>query len=152
MFEFMDNKDYNMGLARNKISRRCVDRKKGKYVEKVRRPIDQKCTADVITCVAAGIIDFVDNDNQLFCVNDIWKSDYMSEYVIRYFRKPDPKTKAKNEYDKFFSQPINMFEYAGIIKYMGLSKDSPNELQHCCNSIHGADTVCENSWRLTVNS
>lgn len=119
MFEFMDNKDYNMGLARNKISRRCVDRKKGKYVEKVRRPIDQKCTADVITCVAAGIIDFVDNDNQLFCVNDIWKSDYMSEYVIRYFRKPDPKTKAKNEYDKFFSQPINMFEYAGIIKYMG---------------------------------
>lgn len=122
MFEFMNNKDYNMGLNKNKVSRYCMDRKKHKYVEKVRRPIDQKCTADVITCVAAGIIDYIDDETSKFCVNDIWKSDYMSEYVQRYFGKPDPKTRAKNEYDKFFSQPINMLEYAGIIKYVGRIK------------------------------
>lgn len=118
----MNNKDYNMGLKKNKVSRCCVNRKKHKYVEKIRRPIDQKCTADVITCVAAGIVDYVDDENPVFCVNDIWKSDYMSEYVQRYFGKPDPKTRAKHEYDKFFSQPINMLEYAGIIKYVGRIK------------------------------
>jgi len=124
---FFENKNYNMGLEKNRETKFWVDKKKGKYVIRTKCPIDQKCTADVIMCVAAGIIEYTKGEqSKVFCKNDIWKSDFMSCYVQRFFTKPDPKTEARSEYDKFFSQPINLLEYAGVLKCVGHKKGCGN--------------------------
>lgn len=52
-------------------------------------------------------------------INDIWQSEYASKNVVSIFSKPDTDSaSAKNEYDKFFSQPINLFAYSGILKFV----------------------------------
>lgn len=50
-----------------------------------------------------------------FTINDIRYFDYSNQLVKEVFNKPDVQ-KAENEYDKFFSQPIKMFAYAGILE------------------------------------
>ncbi|WP_434323780.1 hypothetical protein [Mycoplasma capricolum] len=78
------------------------------------RWIDQKCTFDVLTLVADCIVEYCKNNNQ-FTIHDIWYSDYAVNNVIEIFSKPDPKIKSKNEYDKYFSQPIKLLEYSKIL-------------------------------------
>lgn len=78
------------------------------------RFIDQKCTPDVLSVVAEAILNF---ELPIFTIKDIWDSDFSSKEIEEYFQKPSTGNDAsKNEYDKFFSQPINLFEYAGIVK------------------------------------
>lgn len=81
------------------------------------RWIDQKCTPDVITIIADCIINFSDNSsNQFFSSVDVWHDSYTTENVENIFKKPNPDAvKARNEYDKFFQQPMEMMAYAGVL-------------------------------------
>ena len=82
------------------------------------RWIDQKCTADVLTIVSDCITVHVDKfPLQEFTTKDIWHSDYTIENVQAIFKKPQVTSeKARNEYDKFFQQPMELLSYAGILK------------------------------------
>lgn len=81
------------------------------------RWIDQKCTADVITVVADCILNFgLENEDVYFTTPEIWHYRYTAENVEAIFRKPGVEhTAAKNEYDKFFQQPMELLAYAGVL-------------------------------------
>lgn len=81
------------------------------------RWIDQKCTADVVTIVADCIVNFITtNGNDFFSSIDIWHDKYTTDNVEDIFKKPNPdEQKARNEYDKFFQQPMEMLAYAGVL-------------------------------------
>ena len=80
------------------------------------RWIDQKCTMDVVCLVADCIVEYVKLfPDKEFTVNDIWFSDYAAQNVQDIFSKPNPATKARCEYDKYFGQPIKMMAAAGIL-------------------------------------
>ena len=81
------------------------------------RWIDQKCTPDVIWSISDFVLDYVDTVNECFTVKDIWQSEYAKQTIAETYSKPgtDERT-AENEYDKVFSQPLNMLCYAGIPK------------------------------------
>lgn len=83
------------------------------------RWIDQKCTPDVLSTVSDCILEYVSNnpDIETFNASDIWHSRYAEEYVEAVYKKPKPdEKKAQNEYDKFFSQPLEMLAYSHILK------------------------------------
>ena len=80
------------------------------------RWIDQKCTMDVVCLVADCIVEYVKLfPDKEFTVNDIWFSDYATKNVQDIFSKPNPATKARCEYDKYFGQPIKMMAAAGVL-------------------------------------
>lgn len=81
------------------------------------RWIDQKCTPDVVWSISDFVLYYVDNVSATFSVKDIWQSDYAKQTIAETYSKPGTdEKKAENEYDKVFSQPLNMFCYAGVIK------------------------------------
>lgn len=86
-------------------------------VYKNARWIDQKCTFDVVCMIADCILQFVGEDREkYFSVSDIWKNQYAIDNVVEIFSKPSPDDqKAKNEYDKYFGQPIKLLAYSGIL-------------------------------------
>jgi len=77
--------------------------------------MDQKVTPDVVSGVAECILEYLSENEEPFTMNDIRYFDYSNQLVKEVFNKPDVQ-KAENEYDKFFSQPIKMFAYAGILE------------------------------------
>jgi hypothetical protein len=77
--------------------------------------MDQKVTPDVVSGVAECILEYLKTNEEPFTINDIRYHDYSNQLVKEVFNKPDVQ-KAENEYDKFFSQPIKMFAYAGILE------------------------------------
>lgn len=77
--------------------------------------MDQKVTPDVVSGVAECILECLKENEEPFTINDIRYFDYSNQLVKEVFNKPDVQ-KAENEYDKFFSQPIKMFAYAGILE------------------------------------
>lgn len=82
------------------------------------RWIDQKCTPDVLCIIADCILEFVNSNSEqeYFSSLDIWHSEYTRQNVESIFKKPNPdEQKARNEYDKFFQQPMEMFANAGIL-------------------------------------
>jgi len=82
------------------------------------RWIDQKCTPDVVTIIADCILEFLSykDVNTVFTSMDIWHNDFTVQNVLDIFKKPSPiEESARNEYDKFFQQPMEMFSYAGIL-------------------------------------
>lgn len=79
------------------------------------RWIDQKCTMDVLSVVADCILEAVTDDKSEFVVADIWKNRYTIDNVQAIFNKPNPESKATNEYDKWFGQPIKLLGYSGIL-------------------------------------
>ena len=82
------------------------------------RWLDQKCTPDVIQIIASAIIEYCElkNTNQ-FSIKDIWTSKYAQDEIVEIFKKPNTNNNlSKNEYDKFFSQPIKLFANAGILQ------------------------------------
>ena len=81
------------------------------------RWIDQKCAADVVTIVADCILNFAEaHPGSEFTSIDIWHHDYTVCNVESIFKKPNPdEIKARNEYDKFFQQPMEMLSYAGVL-------------------------------------
>lgn len=85
------------------------------------RFFDQKCTPDILCAVSECITVFSEeNNSKKFSVKDIWSSSLANEIMTKQFQKPDVKnTKAQNEYDKIFSQPIKLLEYANVISASG---------------------------------
>lgn len=81
------------------------------------RWIDQKCAADVVTVIADCIYNYeLDNPDSTFTTPDIWHYDYAVENVEIIFKKPGVEsTAAKNEYDKFFQQPMEMLANAQVL-------------------------------------
>jgi hypothetical protein len=77
------------------------------------RFFDQKVQPDVLSAVCECILNCIDKKNS-FSVNDIRYCEYSSELVTEIFNKPEIR-KADNEYDKFFSQPLKMLAYCGLI-------------------------------------
>lgn len=87
------------------------------------RWIDQKCTPDVLWSISDFITNYVDTIKEEFTVRDIWNSEYAKETIDATFSKPNTdEKKAENEYDKFFSQPLNMLCYAHIITDISQTK------------------------------
>jgi len=86
-------------------------------VSKNARFMDQKVTPDVLCIIADCIINYIDNKaNKEFTSSDIWKYDYSNENIMDIFGKTDVNNpKAKNEYDKFFQQPLKALSYAKIL-------------------------------------
>lgn len=82
------------------------------------RWIDQKCAPDVLTIVADCISNYVEvHKNELFSSLDIWHSNYAQENVKNVFKKSNLENEmARNEYDKFFQQPMELFANAKILK------------------------------------
>lgn len=98
--DFLNSKDYDIRKTNNA------------------RWIDQKCTPDVVTVIADCILEYTSDDKNkdIFSSMDIWHNNYTVVNVEDIFKKPSPKSKAaKNEYDKFFQQPMEMLSYAGIL-------------------------------------
>ena len=82
------------------------------------RWIDQKCAADVLTVIADCIYNYhlVSKSSLEFRTVDIWHSDYAKNNIVEIFKKPDVDSLyAKNEYDKFFQQPMELFAAAKIL-------------------------------------
>lgn len=82
------------------------------------RWIDQKCAADVVTVVADCILNFyLEDDDGIFTTPDIWHYKYAVDNVEAIFKKPGVESHAaKNEYDKFFQQPMEMLANAMVLK------------------------------------
>lgn len=82
------------------------------------RWIDQKCAPDVVTVVADCICNYVyQNGYVSFSSSNIWYSDYSIENVQAIFKKPDVENEtARNEYDKFFQQPMELLANANVLK------------------------------------
>lgn len=82
------------------------------------RWIDQKCAADVVSVVADCILNYgLEHNDEFFTTPDIWHWEYTVENVEAIFRKPGVEhIEAKNEYDKFFQQPMEMLAYSGVLK------------------------------------
>jgi hypothetical protein len=81
------------------------------------RWIDQKCAPDVVTIVSDCILQYANaNPDTYFTSMDIWYAEYTVENVADIFKKPKPdEAMARNEYDKFFQQPMEMLVYAGVL-------------------------------------
>lgn len=85
-------------------------------ISKDARWIDQKCTMDVLSLVSDCIVEYTrENPKKEFTTKDIWYYDYTVENVQMIFKKPDPSKKAKNEYDKWFGQPMKLLGYSKIL-------------------------------------
>jgi len=86
-------------------------------ISKNGRWIDQKCTPDVVNIVSDCIIEYVGSDlSKEFTIKDIWSSNYTKNNIYMLFNKPSTDSEmSKNEYDKFFSQPIKMLANAGLL-------------------------------------
>ena len=81
------------------------------------RWIDQKCTPDVLCIVADCIFEYCQaKENIEFSSRDIWFSQYSIDNVHSMFKKVDVKANSvKNEYDKFFQQPMKLLAYSGVL-------------------------------------
>lgn len=79
------------------------------------RYVDQKCTPDIV-CFLADCILNIAASHPTFTANDIWQSQYFKHNCRVVFNKPYADDKrAKNEYNKWFSQPLKLFHTAGIL-------------------------------------
>ena len=79
------------------------------------RYVDQKCTPDIV-CFLADCILNISASHPTFTANDIWQSQYFKHNCRIVFNKPyADDERAKNEYNKWFSQPLKLFHTAGII-------------------------------------
>lgn len=96
---FLNQNNYDIGKSQN-----------GRW-------IDQKCTPDVVSIVADCICAFnSENNNFLFTSMDIWHSEYTRKNILSIFKKPGVNDEsARNEYDKFFQQPMEMLANAGVL-------------------------------------
>ena len=71
---------------------------------------------DVLSVVADCIIEFLANDiTKEFTTRDIWYSEYTIENVQSIFNKPNPVKEAKNEYDKWFGQPLKLLGNSKVL-------------------------------------
>lgn len=79
------------------------------------RYVDQKCTPDVV-CFLADCILNTAATHPTFTANDIWQSQYFKHNCRVVFNKPyADDQRARNEYNKWFSQPLKLFATAGLL-------------------------------------
>lgn len=79
------------------------------------RYVDQKCTPDIV-CFLADCILNIAASHPTFTANDIWQSQYFKHNCRVVYNKPyADDERAKNEYNKWFSQPLKLFHTAGIL-------------------------------------
>ena len=98
IIEFLNSNNYDVRISKNA------------------RWIDQKCTMDVLSVVSDCIMEFVkDNPTKEFTTKDIWYYEYTVKNVQMIFKKPDPSVEAKNEYDKWFGQPMKLLGYSKVL-------------------------------------
>lgn len=98
IIQFLDSNNYDVRISKNA------------------RWIDQKCTMDVLSVVSDCIMEYIkDNPKKEFTTKEIWYYDYTINNVQMIFKKPNPLKKAKNEYDKWFGQPIKLLGYSKIL-------------------------------------
>ena len=97
--EFCNQYDYDLRLSGN-----------GRW-------IDQKCASDVVTVIADCIYNYgLEHKGEFFSSMDIWHYQYAIDNIEAIFKKPGVESKsAKNEYDKFFQQPMEMLANAGVL-------------------------------------
>ncbi|MGL5723624.1 hypothetical protein [Cetobacterium sp.] len=82
------------------------------------RFMDQKVTPDVLCIVADCICEYLNNHEFEieFTSTNIREQEYSNHNVKNIFNKPGIDNSAtKNEYDKFFQQPLKMLAYANIL-------------------------------------
>ncbi len=81
------------------------------------RWIDQKCAPDVLCIVSDCIENYVSRTGaEFFSSVDIWRDEYAMLNVRRIFSKPElDLTTSRNEYDKFFQQPMESLAAAKIL-------------------------------------
>ncbi len=83
------------------------------------RFMDQKVTPDVLCMISDCVINFINesgDDNTVFSSTDIWSYDYSNDNIKEVFGKTDVTNEnARNEYDKFFQQPLKALAYAKIL-------------------------------------
>ncbi len=81
------------------------------------RFIDQKVTPDILAIISDCVIEFLEQIRQTeFTSKDIWNFEYSNENIKEIFNKPDVfDSKAQNEYDKIFQQPLKALAYAQIL-------------------------------------
>lgn len=103
VLDFLNSKNYDVRISGNA------------------RWMDQKCTADVILIIADCILQHTGyNTETEFTVSNIWQDQYTKDNVEAIFLKPNlDSDMANNEYDKYFSQPINLLEYSGVLLDIG---------------------------------
>lgn len=77
------------------------------------RFFDQKVQPDVLSAVCECVLN-CSKIGESFTVNDIRYCDYSNLLVTEIFNKPEI-SKAANEYDKFFAQPLKMLAYSGVL-------------------------------------
>lgn len=84
------------------------------------RFMDQKVTPDVLCIISDCILKYLEikeNDYIEFTSKDIWSLEYSNTNIKEIFTKTDVSDeKAKNEYDKFFQQPLKALSYANILR------------------------------------
>lgn len=89
-------------------------------VTKNARFMDQKVTIDVMCIIADCVLNFIETNNNErieFSSTDIWMNEYSNQNIKEIFGKTDVSNRqAKNEYDKFFQQPLKALSYAKILK------------------------------------
>lgn len=99
IIQFCSTKNYDLRISHN-----------GRW-------IDQKCTPDVLWSISDFVLNYIDNVSDKFTPSDIWHSDYAKETIAETYSKPGTdEIAAENEYDKVFSQPLNLLCYAGVLK------------------------------------
>ncbi|MCX5773684.1 MAG: restriction endonuclease [Fusobacteria bacterium] len=88
------------------------------------RWIDQKCAADVITVIADCIYNYnLEHPNASFTSKDIWHYKYAIENIEAIFKKAEVESsEARNEYDKFFQQPMEMLANAKVLSKAKIGK------------------------------
>ena len=84
--------------------------------------IDQKCTPDVVSFVADCILTYMEDigsyeHNELFTIKNIMLNKNSMDNIAL-FGKPEVVLGSR-EYDKFFSQPIKLLNYAHVLKKVG---------------------------------
>ena len=76
-----------------------------------------------MTTIADCVLQYTkDKPGNTFSSVDVWRDNYAVENVLAIFKKPSPDARmARNEYDKFFQQPLEMLSYAGVLEKIKVS-------------------------------
>ena len=100
----------SINIIKNFLDKQDLDiRKKGNNP----RFLDQKCTPDVIWFIAT----MIQEAKNPFTRFDIQNKESFGKLVAYFFGKPSSKNQnLTNEYDKFITQILEMFAYAGILE------------------------------------
>ena len=80
------------------------------------RFMDQKVTPDVLSFISDCILNLTPSQQIAFTKDDVWELKYFNDNAKVIFGKPEAaETTARNEYDKFTSQPLKTLAASGVL-------------------------------------